>query len=202
MLKWLYNIYIFVKSFFFNIDTIFSINETGDKINLYNNYQIIKICCYIFSIIKIIPFYGTTIFDKLINSLCSEYKIILIKIFNNGNIKNIIIENKKMIDIIKIINNVSFDINDMIMNKKFIITDILLKNNTNNISIKKMIDQYSDKPKLYDHTLNNIFKINNIYYDNNSQIEVKYINSLKYNSNIYVLKDVINWHVCDLYNLL
>ena len=150
-----------------------------------------------------IPIYGKCINDyckKIINN--NKNSLIKIETYEKGNIRDIIFHNKNMLQIVNTINHLKHDINETIMNKKYIISDIVLIDNLNQttISLKKLLDHYSDKSKKYDHQIKNLLNLKKIQHSENYTLQIKYIYLLKYNIKTYILKDIYDWHICDIYN--
>lgn len=203
LLNWILTTYIYIKSVFFKVLKIYTITESGEKKCLYNKYLLAKIYIHMYNYFNYIPIYGKCINDyckKIINN--NKNSLIKIETYEKGNIRDIIFHNKNMLQIVNTINHLKHDINETIMNKKYIISDIVLIDNLNQttISLKKLLDHYSDKSKKYDHQIKNLLNLKKIQHSENYTLQIKYIYLLKYNIKTYILKDIYDWHICDIYN--
>lgn len=192
-----------IRTYLFNVIKIYSINS-GKKYNLYTKYVLYKfIYNYALSLnnIYLIGPYMRNNIIHLLKTWDNNISLIKLELFKNNSSKDIIFENLKMLDVIGKLNNIDHDINDNIMAKKCIITDVSLQNKDGKCSIKNIIEHYSDKSKKYDHTIKNILMIKNINHTMDDTIEIRYIHNLKRQHQKYILRDIYNDHICDLYNI-
>lgn len=172
----IFNIYYYVWSIFFTIVKIYGI-KNNNKYNLYTEYLLLKFLL---------------LFGIKINTTTYDY--IKIELYNDIT-RNILCSNANLYNVIIDINKIKYDINELTMNKKCITTNISL----NDISIKDLIEHYSDKSKIFNHTIKNLLSYKNITYnENNDELIITYFQGKKNIKKLF-LKNIINIHISDLY---
>lgn len=185
---------LIAKSMLINVDKIYCINDTNQKQNIYLNYLITKVCYYVWVLTGL----------RINNECFSVYKIIKIKMSKMYITRYIIFENKNLFEIINILTNKHiFDVNELLMCSNHVITEINLIDNKNNdyIKLKNILDNYADKSKIFDINLKNIFAIKNIKYNDNYKLEINYLHLFRNRKVWFNITNIINNHICDIYNL-
>lgn len=190
-----------IKSIFFKIIDI-QIFDVTEKTNYYQ-YIFLQMIILFNNIIRVIPYFGSHIINILnkVNINKKKYNIVHFNIFKNNLIKKVIMENDYLENMINKAYNLQIDVNDYIMNKKHIITDINICGSKRKISVKNILDDYSDKNKNFDHSIKNILLFSNIDFYDDDVFEIKYIEFPKKKTKLYYLNDILKWHICDVYNL-
>lgn len=192
------NYYLLSKQFiltnYYKIKTYFEIQEYKIKEN--NKVQNVLWRYFLFIIFtKVI-----NVIKKIRNSLDYNAEMIqLSKITSEGE-KTIILDNKKnsFKDITKIISDIRIN-NDMV-NNVFINFDLVNREN-DKICLKNLIMKYDDPENIYNHTIGNILFFNNIEYNADSQLNVKFIKNKKIINCKKMLKDVLNEHINFFYEV-
>lgn len=197
---WYLYLYNYLETLLFKVSSIEKY-ENNKMHSIYINFIIIKIIRYIENI-KYFGHITTFIIKLIININYDKYNLVQVKIKQNNVYKQIIIENSNMNEIIYKINNICDNMNDNIMNNKYIITEINLLNDINNsIPLKKILDLYLDKNRLFEQKIKYILTFNNILYNSSNFIIIKYFKHLKKEQKIYKLMNILDWHIYDIYNL-
>jgi hypothetical protein len=203
---YLLHLYLYIRNYvvsFINIikNRFFSIREVilfidKEKKNITTQY----IFYLFFSKINI--FFKT--FLKYNYNKKLKYDILHIKKIYNSNEYKLILSNEKK-NIIYLNEYINKNIIKMYQQFTPIITEyyIYTKNNRNNLlDIKCLIKDYHDINKLFDHTLKNIFIINNIEYDKYDTLYYDIFDNLKGPiSKTLSLNNILHIHISDIYTI-
>jgi hypothetical protein len=201
-----YELYLILRSNIINIknyivNTLYPIIEI--KIQNNNNNKIENITysfiyyLFISNIIYLLNFIGINIMYPSIN-----YKIIQITKKYKNTKYNLIISNNKFKNILDLNQYYNNNINKIHIQIGLIITDYCIYNNEGKYNIKELIIKYKDKHKLFDHTLENIFIMNNVNYSNYKWLSYTiYDISTGAKTAKIPLLDVLNVHINDIYNI-
>jgi hypothetical protein len=185
----IYYYYYKVKCMLFAINKIYYMNLEGNKKSILLNYYLYKLV----SLLKI---------KYLQNKLNKTYFLTKVELTNSRMTRNLLFYNRDMEYIINKIKHVNYDINELMLNKNFIMKDLLLVQDDSRITIRRLIENYSDRSKIYPcHTLRNILKIKNINHEN-GKLMLEYIvipEGKKYKE--YNLEEILDVHISDLYDI-
>ena len=195
--------YLILNQYFFNYYNLFKIYFIGvENIKIIKNNKVnnllIKYIIYNFlnKLINLFDFVKKNIlklrnyFDINVN----ELHITKLSLISD---KTVILDNKinkKMITF-EIVNEHLRNLNvDNIMLKTILINFDLV-NGDQKICLKKLSMIYNDINGNYNHTLKNILIYNYIFFDDNSQINIKIFKDKKINNYNYLLKDIFDEHI-------
>lgn len=206
-----------IKSFFIKVNSIYTIDISNNKqVNIYYWYLLYKLIEKIKNMTKYLLFSNIKVvvnkyLEKILTIMNFKSPLITLEVTDGKIKRNLIYENKYFNEVMNDILSIEFDINELLLNKKCLVKDInlikteLINNEeiVNKYSIKKIIEKYSDRSKKYTcHTLKNILLINNIYYDNNSELEIEYF-KIPVGKVVKkeLLKYKVNSHITEIYDL-
>ncbi len=171
LIKYLYNTSNYILNFYYGIKSkIFFLSDIKDIDN-----KNIYLRLYLYYYLNTFSCYLNNEYKKYINNVCrnllNKNNNLISLNYTNGKLnrtivyKNITIENLiKDIRITRDSKDNLFNENEMMMMKKYIVTDIYYTNeNESKVSIKQILNKYSDKSKLMiNNTVKNILELENI----------------------------------------
>ena len=70
-----------------------------------------------------------------------------------------------------------------------------LVNNENVIDLKKLITKYKDTNNIYQNSIGNILMFNDVYYDDDTKLDIKLMRNKKMVAKEVLLKDVFDKHI-------
>lgn len=73
-----------------------------------------------------------------------------------------------------------------------------IEDNGKKICLKKLVNIYMDKHKIYHHTINNIMLFNQLEFSSDSKLHLEYFDDGNFKRNILNLKDITHKHITNL----
>ena len=137
-------------------------------------------------------------FKKIRDYLDIDIKKIKIIKIKNGLKKSIILNKNIKNSIHHIYDNDNINNNIFSTQILYINFKLIQDKNKNEICLKKLINEYRDHHKLYDHTLENILLFNNINFNINDRINITTFSINNKKSFIFIINDIKDMHLKDL----
>lgn len=162
--------------FFVDIDRVDIVNNGNQK----KRYLLLRMLIKIIDTMNRVKSY----FDMDCDVVCVTKSV-------NGQVRNVIVENKNLSDVVEITNYLKAEEN---MNEA-IFLNFSLENGDVDTDMKHVFTKYKDLEGKYDHTLKNILKVEKIDINSESKIKVKKFSNGSMVKLEYPLLEVENKHI-------